>query len=190
MPRSSLPSLNFLSNRRSKLAVLRHQDKYFLWSALSFLGVVMAVAVILASWSLYNQKQVRSLELTQQQLTNQLQQMSDEQAQYLLFSKRLVVLAQLLTTITSQQESLIFLQQLNRPGTSFHQIEAEKNGKISFQVETDNYFDFESFVDNLRQPEIKDQLATFEISTVKRGADGKYTFQVSLALTDQIKEGR
>jgi len=180
------PSLNFLRQRRHKLAALRKQDKVFLYVSAAIFSVIVVVAVVLAGY-LYLQKQkYQEINQADTQITRTLSQLVNEEAAYLIYSNRLKTLATMWTKRGSQQKTLAFLAELALPNVSYQQITFDQSSRLlQFSVLTGDYFAFEDFVSKVKTPEIQARIESFSVGSVRRNDEGKYTFSVDMTLKEQ-----
>jgi hypothetical protein len=178
-----LPTINFLRRKRLRLQVLQQRDKLFLWGAGVFLGVTFVVLIALGGFWLWYRQQVQELQERQQQGERIVRQLAQEEAEYLLFTKRLDLLSGIFSTRISQQKTLEFLTELNTSGVLFQGITYDPVRRaVSFQATAVDITRFDAFLTVLRSPEIQQQIANLSVSRVGRNETGEYSMEVSFQL--------
>lgn len=173
-----IPQLNFIRQHRTDLAHLRTQDKYILWGTIGFFGLSLVITLSLVGWLFFSKRKYQSLVKAQSEVENQLAKMSRQQAEYLVYSTRLNLLAELMPDFVSQLDSLEFITTIAKPGVEFYKVEYEGGRTLTFQVTADSFFSFEGFVDGLRQDEVKDNIGFFKLDGLSRNEEGAYRFEV------------
>jgi len=180
------PSLNFLRQRRHKLAALRQQDKLVLYVLSGIFGVVVVVAIGLAVYLFTQKQRFNSLSTSNTQATKALASLATEEAEYLVFFNRLQTLVTIWPTRGSQQKTLEFLTDLTLPDVAYQQVTFEQTTRLlQFSVVADDFFAFEKFINVIKEPEIHQRVKSFDVSTVRRNEEGRYVFTVQMVLEAQ-----
>jgi type II secretory pathway component PulL len=187
MARTALiPSLNFLRQRRHKLAALRRKDKYLLYGSIGILSTMVLVSLVLGFYLFQQSRQYNQLLAKDEQANRTLKTLVNEEAEYLIFSARLKTLATLWPERGSQQETLKFLTAITLPNVAYQQITfSQKTHKLEFSVSAQDFFAFDDFVNRLKTPDIQAQIESFTVGSVRRNEEGKYTFLVEMVLKGQ-----
>lgn len=177
--------INFVQQSRRKLHVLQERDGSILKISLivfSFVGVVCLFA--LGYWQ-YLRLELSEIKGQQEQQERILTQVAQDEARYLLYTAQLSLIDQVLSSRSSRQPAMEFLSQLTFSGLSFRGISfAELDKTISFQIEAEDVFIVDQFVERVRSPQIQSQLEDIEVSDVRRDGVGQYTLQVKLKLRE------
>ena len=176
MPRatSTIPAINFFRQHRRQLAVLQKQDKLILWISLGVFAVVGLISAGLIVYAFSQSRQNANLQQEDEQTTRTLKGLATQEAQYLVYSARLKSLADVLDQRGSQKDTLHFLSQLATPGVDFQSVTFEQGSRtLQFTVSSEDYFIFESFIEHLRQPQIREQITEFNMKNVSRTDEGK-----------------
>ncbi len=179
----TVPTINFFRQHRRRLAVLQKQDKIVLWISLGIFMVVGAITVGLVVYTFSQSQKSTQLQEKDDQASRALRGMVDTEAQYLVYSARLKSLVDVWPQRGSQKDTLNFLTQLTQPGVEFQRVTFEQETRtLQFTVSTNNYFEFEKFIELLRRPEISQQVTGFSMENVSRTEEGKYRMDVALQL--------
>lgn len=183
---STLPTVNFLRRKRQRLQVLQKRDRVFLIGAGVLLGVtLLALLGVFGAWFWFRQ-QLGELQSRQQQNERTIRQLAQDEAEYLLFARRLDLLDGIFTTRVSQQRTLTFLAGLRTEAVQFQGISYDPVRKsISFQAVAQDITRFDAFLNLLRTPEVQADIANLIVSQVGRNEKGEYSMEVSFQLTQE-----
>jgi Tfp pilus assembly protein PilN len=181
----AIPTLNFLQQRRTRLAVLNKQDRYLLWGSLGFFTVVVAITLGLVIWSIILKQKAESLTETQAQNNRTLSSLADTEAQYLVFTQRLKIISELWPARGSQQQTLQFLTDISDPMVKFQNVQYEQESKqLSFSVFADDFFGVEKFLEQVRASGNQERIGNLEVTPPNRNDQGSYSFEATIVLQE------
>jgi len=185
--RMTLPTINFLRRKRQRLQVQLKRDRYILMGAGVFLGVTLLVLLgVFGAWYWFRE-QTTDLEAQQQQTERVVRQLAQEEAEYLLFTRRLDLLDGIFANHVSQQRTLEFLSGLRTTGVSFQGISYDPTQKsVDFQATATDITRFDAFLQVLRDPSVQTEVSHLAVSQVSRNELGEYSMEVSLQLTQVL----
>ncbi len=183
---ASIPSINFVRKTRVKVAQSQRYDTIFAQISAGVLAVcVLVVGGLFAQWYLQSQEldDVKAQQRVQQNIVTGSAQ---NEAMYLLYSARLSALGDILKNRSSQDRGLEFLSSLTRPGISFEAIAYDDSAKqLSFRIRAEDVYSVERMLEALREPQIASQVATMNLTDIRRGDDARYTLDTVV----QLQEG-
>lgn len=180
-----VPHLNFIAQHRTDLEQLRLRDKKILLVAVGFFGLSLAVTLFFIGWLLFSTQKFKTVQQQQQQLEQQLTELSTDQAKFLVLRSRLDYLAKILPTLKSHRRSLEFLSSIAGPNIQVSNVSRDPSGVLEFNALTYTYFSFEQFINTIRSPEVLEQMDLFTMDAVNRNQKGQYTFNVALNLVEE-----
>ncbi len=179
MPRE----INFVQDRAKQAQIQDKQDKKVFFKVI--VGLVVGVVLLgLAggarlgfNWQLQQAKQTyattqKNLELSEQ-----------EQTQYQSFIQKVAVLTEIYAERRDKQEALAFFRTLFDQGVSISGLSYDDKTKaLTFSLTADSVFVLEMVLNRIDSPETRAQYPDINPDSIRRGADGKYTAQITVAL--------
>lgn len=185
--KTTLPTVNFLRRKRQRLQVQRKRDRLILLVASGVLGItLLALLGVFGAWYWFRQQTI-DLEAQQQQNERVVRQLAQEEAEYLLFTKRLDLLDGIFASHVSQQRTLEFISRLRTTGVRFQGISYDPIQKsVTFQAIATDITRFDAFLNVLRTPEVQAEASNLVVSQVSRSELGEYSMEVGFQLTQAL----
>lgn len=186
----STPTINFFREQQRKSASQDKLDLNIFRGAIAVTSVIAIVSVGLAIWWQIQAQQLRQLQAEEQQRSRLIAQASQEEAEYLSYSRRLDLVGDILETRTSKKEAMDFLSLLTQPDIGFDNITYDDQEKqLQFRLRASSVFAVESFLELLRQPVIDEYYDDVQVSNIRRDDLGEYVMDVGVTLIIEGENG-
>lgn len=175
--------INFVSQARRRLEQTHSLDRRLFLAAA---GIAVVSVLMTAGMGAYWQWQERQLQELETQLRNQerlVSLSSEEEARYMLYTRRLDLIGEVIGNRSSKEEALDFLSQLLIPNIAFDRISFDPDARLlSFRIRALNVISVENFLETVRQPTMRDQIEEIQVSAIRRDEQGAYLMELNVVL--------
>jgi type II secretory pathway component PulL len=182
---ASVNSVNFVRKQRVKVSQFQRFDRLF-----AQISTGVLVACVLLVLGLFGYWRVQTDSLAQVKVDQKTQQnivssSASNEAMYLLYTARLTALGTILEDRSSQERGLDFLSNLARPGISFEAIAYDDSEKqLSFRIRAEDVYSVERMLGALKEPRVATQVATINLTDIRRGDDARYMLDAIVKLEE------
>lgn len=181
-------NINFLSDRRQEVQRAQALDTRIFQVSLGIFGVVLTVVVGAFAFWRYQIYQLNEIKNDQQEQTRIITAAAEDEALYLLYTTRLDLISSVFEVRSSKRRAMEFLAQLVLPNVTFDRVTYDSATRtLTYRVAAVNVFAVEQYLERLRSPGIRDQIADVQVGTIRRDEFGGYTLENIVVLNSDAE---
>ena len=176
-------TINFFGRASDLYQRTRTLDqKFFRWSLIGFLGVMVVFVALLAT-NLYFGQQLKKVSQNQNQVKKSLVDNQPLEVSYLVFSQKLKAIAEIFVHRNNKQQAINYLSDLFGDQVFISGVTYDGEVQVlSLNLNSANIFDLQKLLSDLDTPEVHTNFSSLSKSNIKRNEDGSYDLKVTLEL--------
>lgn len=175
--------INFVQDRAKQTQIQDAQDRKILFKVVIGLVVALVLLVVAGGVRLGFNWQLEQAKKTYATTQKNLELSEQEQTQYQSFMQKVVVLSEIYAERRDKQEALAFFRTLFDQGVSISGLSYDdKNKALTFSLTANSVFVLEMVLNRIDSPETRAKYPDISPDSIRRGADGKYTAKITVAL--------
>ena len=176
-------TINFFGRASDLYQRTRTLDqKFFRWSLIGFLGVMVIFVAVLAT-NLYFGQQLKKVSQNQNQVKQSLVDNQPLEVSYLVFSQKLKAIAEIFEHRNNKQQAINYLSNLFGDQVFISGVTYDGDVQVlSLNLNSANIFDLQQLLSDLDTPEVHTNFSSLSKSNIKRNEDGSYDLKVTLEL--------
>lgn len=177
-------NINFLSDRRLEVQRAQSLDKQIFRATVGVFTVVLAIVLGGTAYWRYEMYQLSTIKESQQEQARIVTSAADDEALYLLYTTRLDLIGSVFEVRSSKRRAMEFLAQLVQPSVTFDSVTYDSASRVlQYRVAAENVFAVELYLERLRSPDVRSQVAELAVGSIRRDQFGGYTLENSVVLT-------
>lgn len=181
--------INFIRARQQNLSKARKQDRLLARIMWSLAALLILVSSGLWWWSYQSEQELNSIKVNLTATQKELLADSRIEAEYLISSKKIDVITEILQDTSSQVSSLQLLADLITPGISYDQVSFSRgNNQMSLRVTSTDLASLDAFLQSLRSLASQKRITAVLPDQVQRNTKGQYQLGLTLTMAEAENE--
>lgn len=179
-------SINFVRERQRSLSKQEQRDRKILRQAIIALFIVGGLLVAVVGTRLGLVEWLKNVKSQQDAAIAQIQEREDVERSYTVFASKLNVVTELFGKRKEKQDALAYFSSLFDPDIIISQLSySAEDDVLTFTIQAPSIFRMEQVFGVMQSPDVSVRYPDLSRESLRRGGDGAYGMQVSLAFGDQ-----